>query len=83
MGEVIKLVRKKKKNPVTIDGVTYIPGEDFANRVGITVGTLYQWNSEGRIPEQMFMRYLGGIYYEEKAVEPFKISLMEKIKVFR
>lgn len=82
MGEVIKMKRNKK--PIQIDGKTYIYLGDFAERVGIAENTVYQWRYEGRVASFTRM-YLGRLVFEEKAIEPFKRSLMiqSTISVYR
>jgi predicted site-specific integrase-resolvase len=81
MESVSNFRRKRNTNPISINGTLYIPAEEFASRVGISVSTVYQWNYDGTI--DFGIRYLGRLYYEDKAIEPFKRTLMERIKVSR
>lgn len=81
MGEVVALKRTRKRSSISFSGVKYISAEEFAERMDITLATVYQWKCDGRLP--FIIRYLGRLYAEEKAVEPFKRSLMEKVMVHR
>lgn len=74
MGDVVKMRRKRK--PVSIDGVLYIPLEDAAERIGVDKATLYGWNSAG-LTNEFRISYLGHCFYEERAIEPFKRSLVK------
>jgi hypothetical protein len=82
MGNVVELKMKKNRKPITIDGKTYVYLQDFAERVGVTPNTIYQWRSEGRV-SRVAKSYLGKLIFEEKAIEPFKRSLMESVSVTR
>lgn len=79
MGDLHAFPGKRTKKAVTIGGIKYVPVDEFADRVGIKTTTVYQWISEGRLP--FATRYLGRLYFEDKAIEPFKKSLIRRVSI--
>jgi hypothetical protein len=77
VGEVITLKGKKKRGPIFLSGVKYIPLEEAAQRIGVEIRTMYEWNSSGRF-RGIKINYAGHSYYEEKGIEPFKMTLVKK-----
>lgn len=69
------------REPIMLGGVMHVHVSEFAKRVGVTIPTVYQWKSQGDLP--FSARYLGKLWMEEKAIEPFKKSKMEKAPVYR
>lgn len=82
MGEVITLSKKRQTKPLIIDGKKYIYIDEFAERMGIETTTVYNWRSEGRL-SKVAKHYLGRLVFEDKAIEPFKRSLIENAVVYR
>lgn len=78
MGNIIGFARKRNVKPVMINNKKYVSAQEFCERVGVTIGTAYQWNSENKIDFKI--SYLGKVYYEEKAIDPFMRSLVKKHK---
>ena len=75
MSEIIEIRSKRHKKSIMIDGKVYVYLNEFADRVGVAPNTVYQWRSEGRLTS--FARtYTGRLIFEEKAIEPFKRSLL-------
>jgi predicted site-specific integrase-resolvase len=77
VGKVVELKRLKDRERLLIGDVAYIDVNEFANRVGIVKNTVYQWKAEGRL-EGISRRYMNKLLFEEKAVEPFKKTLLRK-----
>lgn len=81
MGEVVELKRAKKNTSIVIDGKTYISAIDFAERIGTSLPGVYQLIYEGKIT--FACKYRGKLRFEEKAVEPYKRSLLQKVSICR
>lgn len=79
--ENVVAFKKASKKPVVIDGRSYIPILEFAERIGTSVNSVYQLIYEGKIP--FAFKYRGRLIFEEKAIEPYKRSLMQKVSVCR
>jgi predicted site-specific integrase-resolvase len=66
------------KKRIEVGGATYVHCSIFADEIGVTVPTVYQWKSEGRL-DTFAIRYCGKLYLKEKAIEPFKKALLQPV----
>jgi hypothetical protein len=71
-------IRKRAlKGSVVIKGVTYIPVEEAAKMLGVTVLTMYRPKMKKDGPTAY--HYLGVLLYEKSEVEQYKSKLLTKV----
>lgn len=69
--------RNSLKGPVIIKGITYVPVEEAARILGVSVLTMYRPKMKKEGPTAY--RYLGVLLYERAEVEQFKSVLLTKV----
>ena len=77
------IVRSNKSSidkSVVLNGKSYVFIDEFCQKVGVAPATVRQWNYEGRL-NGVAAKYLGKLIFEERAIEPFKRSLMSNVAV--